>query len=171
MDKLKSEYYEMAIRGDFQNETDIIDIDSVWKYFEKHLSEIQYKLETSKFDLEIAKKKNEGNYKENISLQQELSEQRKITENYKKQWEANSCTVANLADEIEALKKKENRNEALKEIRDRKYESYEEEVNRLKLQKNELIGALEQLNVFNDRQELLEFVDKVCQEHNNGGLQ
>lgn len=35
--QIEKEYYEWAIRGDFQNETDLIDIDKIWDYFQKKL--------------------------------------------------------------------------------------------------------------------------------------
>jgi hypothetical protein len=38
MTKLKSEFYENTIRGDFQNETDLLDIDSAWNWFESKFS-------------------------------------------------------------------------------------------------------------------------------------
>ncbi len=36
-EEIKKLYYEAAIRGDLQNETDLIDIDAVWNFFAPHL--------------------------------------------------------------------------------------------------------------------------------------
>lgn len=38
-EEIEKEYYEWAIRGDFQNETDLIDIDKAWDYFSEKLDQ------------------------------------------------------------------------------------------------------------------------------------
>jgi site-specific recombinase XerD len=66
LEGLEKQYYQFAISGGLQNETDMIDIDEVWKYFKPHLKTPEPKeSDAVEFGKWINKNATQDSYKNN----------------------------------------------------------------------------------------------------------